>query len=84
MIEVTEGLRLSGHLTDFTNYRFYKFFKACKDSCDLDIVLSPQQLYVNLDLLVMTDLGNGSLPTLSKFTQWSKKVNTDTNLKITA
>jgi hypothetical protein len=41
MIEVTEGLRLTGHLTEFTNYRFYKFYKSCKDTCDLDIVLSP-------------------------------------------
>ena len=70
LVELQEGLRVTGLVTDTNNYRFYRYNKACKDDCDLEISVEPQQMYSDLQLLIMNDLGNGSLPTITKYAKW--------------
>jgi hypothetical protein len=39
-------------------------------------------MYGDLQLLVMNDLGNGSLPTIAKYAKWKLKVNALVSLQI--
>jgi hypothetical protein len=41
MIELQEGLRVTGAVTESVNYRFYRYYKACKDFCDINIIVDP-------------------------------------------
>jgi hypothetical protein len=41
MVELQENLRVTGAVTELNNYRFYRYYKACKEICDLDITVEP-------------------------------------------
>jgi hypothetical protein len=41
MVELQENLRISGAVSELNNYRFYRYYKACKEICDIHIAVEP-------------------------------------------
>lgn len=74
MIELADNVRVQDSLTESSQYKYYKFFKACGDTCDLEITVEPLQTLKSLSLLVDVDKGTGKLPTMASKPMWSKTV----------
>jgi hypothetical protein len=57
-------------------YKYYKFYKACADQCDLEITIEPQQSYLILYAVIDVDSGSGKLPTMSGGSppRWSRQI----------
>jgi hypothetical protein len=45
MIELTDGLRVSGEVSENIRYRYYRFFKACKEACDMEVKIESLQIF---------------------------------------
>lgn len=82
LLELSDGFRISDYIHEHINYRYYRYVKTCGEGCDVEIKITPLQMYSNMELLVDYDKNNGSIPTRNNNPQWRVAVNKQTSLDI--